>query len=113
MLLGFGSENDAGCPIFRVLCERWDSTDPSTGAEARLLSGTIDAALKRRSSTVLRGFVTVGLCKSRFLPLGFHAATCVRDGLASAELVPFLLLARPWKSGPSRVASDRGNYHGL
>jgi hypothetical protein len=29
------------------------------GAEARFLLGALDAALKRRSSTVVRGFVTI------------------------------------------------------
>jgi len=30
---------------------------PSTGAKAQLIFGMLDAALKRRSSTVVRGFV--------------------------------------------------------
>jgi hypothetical protein len=35
------------------------SDEPSTGAEARFLFRGLDAALKRRSSTVVRGFVAI------------------------------------------------------
>jgi hypothetical protein len=73
------------------------------GAKAQLTFCGLDAALKRRSSTVLRQSSTVVHAAI------FHGRARVLEMHMGAEFAAYA----PWKSGPSRAASERSWYLGF